>query len=445
MRAAVIAMGDELATGERLDTNSQWLARELSALGAEVCLHVTCPDDLGDAVAAFRAATGSDVVVATGGLGPTADDLTREILAGLAGRRLVLREEAMDAIHRRFSLRGMEMPESNRLQAMFPEGSRMIPNPEGTAPGIDIDLEGIGGRPSRLFALPGVPSEMRRMWADTVGPAILAMQPDRRTIRFRVLRCFGAGESAIEAMLPDLIRRGRDPLVGITAHEATITLRIAARGRDEAECLARIAPVEETIRRCLGPLVFGGGDDEIEDATLAAVAGMGGTLATVEAATCGLVASLASAAEARRGRGRPSGGAGHAALGEPGSAGIGSGAGQVFLAGTVLAGVGRLIAADLEEEAVACRMRSGATLALAIGEESVNADGSGMVPMVLLGPCGVTGGAARGDVSVLHVEHRLAGSGSLRIARAAKAALDLVRKSCLAVSAGDVPVSGPPS
>jgi nicotinamide-nucleotide amidase len=348
--------------------------------------------------------------VATGGRGPPADDLTRDILAGLSGRRLVLREEALEAIQRRFSLRGMEMPESNRLQAMFPEGSRMIPNPEGTAPGIDIDLAE-GDRRSRLFALPGVPSEMKRMWAETVRPAILAMRPEAGTIRFRVLRCFGAGESAIEAMLPDLIRRGRDPLVGITAHEATITLRIAARGRDDADCLARIAPVEETIRRCLGPLVFGVDDAEIEDAALAALAGAGQTLATTEGATCGLVAAMASAAERR------------------------ASVGGLYRGGTVVAGR-RPCPPDSERpedgeslaaEAIACRERFGATLGLAIGEPRPDPDGAEVVSMVLVGPTGFAEG-----LGAVRIEHRLAGAGSLRVARAAKAALDLVRLTCLA-------------
>lgn len=434
MRAAVIAMGDELATGERLDTNSQWLSRELSTLGAEVCLHVTCPDDLSEALAAFRTAATYDVVIATGGLGPTADDLTREILAELSGKPLSLRADALADIEQRFSLRGMEMPESNRLQALFPDGSRMIPNPEGTAPGIDVILDR-GARPCRLFALPGVPSEMRRMWVETVGPAILAMQPDSRTIRFRVLRCFGAGESAIESMLPDLIRRGRDPLVGITAHEATITLRIAARGRDEAECLAKITPTESTIRRCLGSLVFGTDDDEIEDAALAAASEAGWSLVTTERATNGLVASFAAAADARRLL------KAQRAMGIPVEPRESRGHTPVFLGGVVLGsapddpGARRIDPVSrfeqLERDAMMCLERYGASLGLAVGAEYPDTEGRSVVPIVLVAPPQVAADIPWHAWNAITIEHRLAGSGRLRLARAAKTALDLVRLTCL--------------
>ena len=137
-----------------------------------------------------------------------------------------------------------------------------------------------------------------------MAPALVAMDPEQATIAFRRIKCFGAGESAVEAMLPDLIRRGRDPLVGITVHEATITLRIAARGRDEADCRARMAPTEAIIRETLGDLVFGTEEDELEDATLAAVRAAEGTLATVEIGTHGLVAALMAQS---LGRGSPGG------------------------------------------------------------------------------------------------------------------------------------------
>ncbi|MFM7522144.1 MAG: competence/damage-inducible protein A, partial [Planctomycetota bacterium] len=281
MRADVIAIGDELTTGQRLDTNSQWIAREAGFLGIAVGFHTTVPDDLGDGVRALREAAGrADLVFVTGGLGPTADDLTRDVLAAVAGEPLEERAEALEAIAARFAKRGVAMAESNRRQALFPRGSRLIPNPEGTAPGLDVDL-GTAGRSCRVFALPGVPAEMKRMWRDTVVPALVAATGGG-TMVFRRIKCFGRGESAIEALLPDLVARGRDPLVGITAHAATITLRIAARGADEAACRARIAPTERIIRECLGGLVFGVEDDEVEDAALAALAEAGGALVTVE-------------------------------------------------------------------------------------------------------------------------------------------------------------------
>lgn len=390
MRAEVIAIGDELTTGQRLDTNSQWISGELSMIGATVHFHTTATDSVEDGIEAFRrAAERVDIVVSTGGLGPTADDLTRDVLAAVSGEPLELSDEAIRAVESRFATRGMPMPASNRLQAMFPRGSRIIPNPTGTAPGIDVDVN--GGR-CRVFALPGVPSEMRRMWRDTVSPAILAMRPGAGTVRFRRLKCFGAGESAIEAMLPDLIRRGRDPLVGITAHEATITLRIAARGIDEQACLSKIAPTELLIRECLGELVFGTEDDEIEDAMLAAVASRGLTIATAEVATMGQLALLAAEADARRvertyrgGRVIPSREAGHAA------------------------------ATTLAEQV---RSEFHAAVGLAVGAEMPGPETGRSRVMI----------AMASDAGIEEVEHVLGGAGPLRFARAAKTALDHVRR-----------------
>src|SRR5436190_2019355 len=171
MRAEVISIGDELTSGQRLDTNSQWLSQRLGELGVETVYHTTVADDLEANVRVFAAAIErTDVVVATGGLGPTADDLTREALAAAAGRELV---------------------------------------------------------------------------------------SDARIIRHRRIKCFGVGESDLEQMLPDLIRRGRTPSVGITVHEATITLRITVEGADDAECRAAMEPTARTIYDCLGNLVFG--------------------------------------------------------------------------------------------------------------------------------------------------------------------------------------------
>jgi nicotinamide-nucleotide amidase len=389
MHAEVIAIGDELVTGQRLDTNSRWLSAELAVLGIPVVFHTTAADTLEAGIEAFRIAAGrADVVVATGGLGPTADDLTRDVLAALAGRPLVLSEPSLRAIEERFAARAMPCPESNRRQAMFPEGSRVIPNPNGTAPGIDLTVD-VAGRRSRVFALPGVPAEMKPMWAATVAPALVALLPEAATILQRRIKCFGAGESAIEAMLPDLVRRGRDPLVGITAHEATITLRIAARGCDEAECRTKIAATEALILECLGPLVFGVEDEELEDATLEAA---GGTLAVCEVATGGVASALLGQAEGRR---RDRGLAG------------------VFRGGLVLPGD----ALDAPAAAARARREFAADLGLGIGALDTAADGRPVVRLAVDSPAGTA-----------TVEHVLGGGPSLALTRAAKAAIDLVRR-----------------
>lgn len=391
MRAEVIAIGDELTTGARLDTNSQWLSAELAVLGIPVVFHTTATDTLEAGAEVFRIAAGrADVVVATGGLGPTADDLTRDVLAAVAGQPLELSTEALVAVESRFARRGMPMPETNRRQALFPRGSRVISNPDGTAPGLDVDLLRPDGGRARVFALPGVPAEMKLMWRQTVVPALLAMQPERGTIVQRRIKCFGAGESAIEAMLPDLVRRGREPLVGITAHEATITLRIAARGRDEEACRAMIAADEATIRECLGPLVYGVEDDEVEDAAIRAARAAGLSVATAEIGTQGRVAALLAQADAR-------------------------GGGQVFRGGKVLPPAATDDAATLAEHA---RRDADSDLGLAVGPPQADADGRTLLEIVLVS-----------DAGVERVAHRLGGGAALAPSRAAKTAVDLVRRS----------------
>jgi nicotinamide-nucleotide amidase len=300
--AEIISIGDELASGERLDTNSQWLSQRLGELGVRTLYHTTVADQLAANVEVFRLALArADLVLATGGLGPTADDLTRDALAQATGVELVLDEKALDHIRSLFARHNRPMPERNRLQAFFPAGSRPIDNPAGTAPGIWLEAARPGRSPSRLFALPGVPAEMREMFAATVAPAIAGLLGQRRVIVHRRIKCFGAGESQVEQMLPDLIRRGREPSVGITVHEATITLRITASGASDEECLAAIRPTEETIRQALGVLVFGTEDDELEDVVVRLLSERGRTVSTIEWGTHGRLARWLARAAAGRG------------------------------------------------------------------------------------------------------------------------------------------------
>src|SRR5262249_43102063 len=159
---------------QRLDTNSQWLSERLGELGVRVVYHTTVADDLAANENVFRAAIArADIVVATGGLGPTADDLTREVLASVAGRELVLDEPSLEYIRHLFQRFKRDMPERNRVQALFPAGSKIIHNPNGTAPGIWLDVPRPAGGACHVFALPGVPAEMFEMFHQTVGPAVL--------------------------------------------------------------------------------------------------------------------------------------------------------------------------------------------------------------------------------------------------------------------------------
>jgi nicotinamide-nucleotide amidase len=312
LTAEVISIGDELTSGQRLDTNSQWLSLELAALGVRTLYHTTVGDELAANVRVFREAVArADLVIATGGLGPTADDLTRQALAEAAGRDLVLDPPSLAHIEALFARRrGRPMPESNRVQAWFPWGSRIIPNPHGTAPGIDLDVPRLdqtaGAAAARVFCLPGVPAEMKEMWRASIVPAIEQMLGhERRVIAHHCVRCFGVGESDLEAMLPDMIRRGRTPSIGITVSGATITLRITAEGKNAAECRAAIEPDVATIRKCLGTLAYGEAEDELHEVVLRMLRERGQTLATAEGGTGGMVshwlAADASFAEQYRG------------------------------------------------------------------------------------------------------------------------------------------------
>ena len=290
MRAEVIAIGDEIITGQRLDTNSQWLSERLTDLGIQVAFHTTIGDRLEDNTVAFGTAIErADVVVSTGGLGPTADDLTREALALATGEELVFDEASFRHIRHLFDSRGREMPERNRVQAMFPKGSKPITNEHGTAPGIQMRIDRPCCLPCLVFALPGVPAELKPMWEHTVAPAIRAAQPSPRVYVHHRMKCFGVGESMLESMLPDLINRQREPIVGITASDATLTLRITASGPTEVAARQAIFPTEQIIRRELGTLVYGTEEEELEDAVAKLLFQRKQTVSVAEWATAGLV------------------------------------------------------------------------------------------------------------------------------------------------------------
>jgi len=291
MRAEIIAIGSELVSGQSLDTNSRWLSQELSALGIVVAFHTTLGDVLDDHMGVFRIACDrADLVVMTGGLGPTQDDLTREALAGCAGVPLVEDPESLAAIAAMFARRHRAMAERNRVQALFPQGAEPLPNRVGTAPGIWIRI----GR-TTIACLPGVPSEMRVMFGEQVVPRLRKEGWVERIIVERKINLFGKGEADVEAQALDLTVRGRVPEVGITAHDGTISFRITASGADRDLARLAIEPTARMIHERFGSMILGEGAVDVPEALLEELIRTGTTIATAESCTGGLIAHMITA------------------------------------------------------------------------------------------------------------------------------------------------------
>ncbi len=288
----VLSIGDEIICGNLLDTNSQWLSQALSDLGVSVRFHSSIGDRVEDyRIALESACRRADVIVSSGGLGPTEDDLTSAALAEFAGVELKFDESSWAHIRSIFAKRNRPIVESNRKQAMRPHGSRVIANPQGTAPGIDLWLPERAGRRSRVFALPGVPAEMREMWP-AVAAEIQALVGQRAFYQYS-LHCFGAGESDIEAMIPpEIMRRGRDPLVGITASQATISVRVSTLGESARECQRLAQPTVDQLRTVLGDLVYADQGEPLESVVLRKLTSLARSLGIVDMGLDGLLYQL---------------------------------------------------------------------------------------------------------------------------------------------------------
>ncbi len=282
MKAELIAIGSELVCGASLDTNSQWLSCELEARGFTVSRHTTIADDLPAMIETLRAAAQRcRVVLVTGGLGPTRDDITRDALAGAFGQPLVEDRAELEHIASLFARLGRRMPERNSIQAMRPRDAEPLRNHHGTAPGILMNLSD----PECLVAaMPGVPREMKKMFERQL---LSRLPASPVVVRRVVLRTFGYGESHAEERLGDLTDRGRNPEVGITASGAVISLSVTARAGSESECELLIQPVLDEIRQKLGRAVYGSGSDELHDVVRQRLAEQSLSVSLAEGTTTG--------------------------------------------------------------------------------------------------------------------------------------------------------------
>jgi nicotinamide-nucleotide amidase len=280
--AEIVAIGTEMLLGDLVDTNTAWISQRLAALGVSTYRHTTVGDNNARVIGALRdAASRADVVVTTGGLGPTSDDLTNACLGMLAGRPMVEYPEARRHIDEKFAKFGREPTPSNYKQALFPEGTELIPNPLGTAPGALVEWDGT------LFAtLPGVPSEMKRMFEDTLEPLIRARSDG--SIVSKTLHFAGIGESALAERVQDFLDAS-DPTVAPLAGQGRVRLRITTRAATEEEAHGKIRPVEEEILDRLGEYFFGEDEETLESSVGRLLADRGATVALAESCTGGLI------------------------------------------------------------------------------------------------------------------------------------------------------------
>jgi nicotinamide-nucleotide amidase len=269
--------------GDLVDTNTAWISQRLAGLGVGIYRHTTVGDNSERIVAALRqAASNSDLVVTTGGLGPTSDDLTNACLSTLTGREMVEYPEAREHVDRMFTKFGRKPTANNYKQALFPEGTELIPNPVGTAMGALVEWEGT------LFAtLPGVPSEMKSMFEATLEPLIRARSDG--SIVSKTLHFAGIGESALAEKVQEFLD-ATDPTVAPLAGQGRVRLRITTRAATEKEGQDKIAPVEKEIIARLGDYYFGNDEETLESAVGRLLLARGATLALAESCTGGLLA-----------------------------------------------------------------------------------------------------------------------------------------------------------
>ena len=260
--AEIVSIGSELLLGQIVDTNAAWLAQRLTELGINLFYKTTVGDNPRRMKEVISGALErSDVVITGGGLGPTQDDLTRQIIADATGRKLVLDPGLLEQLEQRFRRRGLIMTPNNERQAYIPEGAIPVNNPNGTAPSFIVeDPQGV------VFALPGVPFELKWLFDNEVAPYLRKRFDLAEVITYKVLKVAEMGESSVDDRIGHLIANSSNPTVGVLAHPGQVDVRITAKAANTEEAMRLIAPVEEEVRKLLGQHVFAAGDETMEDA-----------------------------------------------------------------------------------------------------------------------------------------------------------------------------------
>jgi nicotinamide-nucleotide amidase len=283
--AEIIAIGSELLTPDRADTNSLWLTEKLNGIGIEVKLKTIVGDDDARLEETIRdSIKRSSVVIMTGGLGPTEDDITRKVAARAMGRRLMLNEKVLEEIAARFLKWGRKMPEINSRQAMVIEGAEVLDNPNGTAPGMYLEHDG-----REVVLLPGPPREMRPMFENFVLPKLTAKAGDVRVVR-RVLRVAAMGESAVDERIAPVYSQYKNPQTTILFNRSEIEIHLTAQAKTEQDAELLLDGLAGQIEERLGDAIFAFRGETMEEIVGLRLAVNGFTLAVAESCTGGLVA-----------------------------------------------------------------------------------------------------------------------------------------------------------
>lgn len=284
--AEVITIGSELVLGQLVDTNAAYIAGRLAEIGVGLAYHTTVGDDQPRMAQALRQALDRcRIVITTGGIGPTEDDLTREVAADILGQELVLREDLLEHIEGLFRRMGYKMAPNNRRQAYIPAQATAIHNPRGTAPAFRCEFDD-----RVLICLPGVPHETEFLIRQEVLPFLQKkFSPGGRVWINRVLKVCGVGESNVDAQIKEIIRESVNPSIGLQASPGEIKVRLTARADDPATAQELLDEGEARIQARLGPLIFGRGDETLPGNTTRLLEEQGRSLAVVEAMTRGLV------------------------------------------------------------------------------------------------------------------------------------------------------------
>lgn len=289
MNAEIVAIGTELLLGQNTDTNSGWVARELALMGVDVFGIQAVGDNEKRLEAALKlACERAQLVIATGGLGPTVDDVTRKVAGKLAGKQLVFHDDLAKDIEARFTKfrPGKPFPKVNLNQAFLPQGATVLPNAHGTAPGFIVKV----GK-SHLACLPGVPSEMKAMFEESLKPFVKKLAPAGTIIKSRVYRTTGIDESVLNEKIVDIFENSTNPTVGVLAHWEGVDIRLTAKAEDDAKADALIEGLGKTLTTRLPNFIYGWDKDDLETIVGRMLTTRHLTLATAESCSGGLIAN----------------------------------------------------------------------------------------------------------------------------------------------------------